>query len=151
MANPNDTTNFVETMISNIKTVIEGYQSYIGYKAIYDTDDSFISLFPAITIELDHLTETWKQMARIKTITGIFNITYYFANYDNNVLRKDVRAGLNKICNIFRENWDLNNYCNDLGASVISATPYIIARGDELVAGGVVILECRKVITVTLA
>ena len=150
MANPNDTTNYIEQMITNIQTVIGGYQSYLGYKAIYDTDDAFISMYPAITIELDNVTEAWKQMARIKTITATFNVTYYMANYDNNVLRKDIRAGLNKLCNIFRENWDLNNYCNDLGASVVSATPYIIARGEAIIAGGVVVLEVRKVVTVTL-
>lgn len=150
MANPNDSTDFIQELINNIYTVINTYQSYIGFRGLYKNDDDFIPRYPAITIELDSFSEEFKAMPRQKTITAIFSITYYYQNLSDKALRTKIREGLNKLANIFRENWDLNNYCPDLGSEVVSATPYIIARGEEIVAGGVISLEVRKVITVTL-
>lgn len=150
MANPSDTVNYIQGFIDNIHTVINNYQSYIGFKSLSKTEDDFIPIYPAITIELSTMSEEWKSMPKRKTLMATFDINYYYANLSDKNVRQGLRTGLNKIANCLRENWDLNDYCPDLGTSILSVTPYVLASGSEVVAGGVLTIQCFKVITVTL-
>jgi len=143
MSNPSDTTDYIAGFISNLQTVISTYKDFIGYSVLETNDDAFISKYPAITIEYASSTEEWKSMPKRKTIIANFDITYYHANISD----KNVRRGL---ANCLRENWDVNDYCPDLGSDIISITPYVLASGDEIVAGGVISLQCRKVISISL-
>ncbi len=151
MSSPNDSTDYIAGFTTNIQTVLNTYKDFIGCNIIETNDDAYIPRYPAITIELENFTEDWKEMPRRKTITANFNITYYYANINDKNVRQGVRLGLSKICNVLRENWDLNKYCPDLGAIVKSSTPYVLAKGTDIVAGGVIVLEASKVISVTFA
>lgn len=150
MANPVDQTNYIQDFIDNIYTVINGYQSYIGFKSLSKTEDVFIPNYPAITIELENMQEEWKSIPKRKTIMATFAINYYYANLSDKNVRQGLRTGLNKIANCLRENWDMNDYCPDLGSDILSVTPYVLASGDEIVAGGIVSIRCYKVISVAL-
>lgn len=150
MGNPNDQTNYVQDFVDNIYTVLNNYQSYIGFVSLSKTDDAFIPKYPAITIDLDSMTEDWKEMPRRKKISAKFSITFYYANISDKNSRQGLRTGLNKIANCLRENWDLNDYCPQLGSEILSVTPYVLASGNDIVIGGVVTLVAHKVITVTL-
>mgnify|MGYP001616719578 CR=1 FL=1 len=151
MANPVDQTNYIQDFIDNIYTVINGYQSYIGFKSLSKTEDAFIPNYPAITIELENMGEEWKSMPKRKTLMATFAINYYYANLSDKNVRQGLRTGLNKIANCLRENWDLNNYCLDLGTEILSVVPYVLANGDQIIAGGVISLRCNKVISVVLS
>ena len=151
MANPVDTTDFIAGFISNIQTVISNYKDFIGYKLLEINDDAFIPNYPAITIEYSSSTEEWKSIPKRKVIIANFDITYYYGSLSDKGVRRGVRTGLSKLANCLRENWDINDYCSDLGSDILSVTPYVLASGDDVVAGGVVSLQCRKVISVTLS
>jgi len=150
MSNPSDTTDYIAGFISNLQTVISTYKDFIGYSVLETNDDAFISKYPAITIEYASSTEEWKSMPKRKTIIANFDITYYHANISDKNVRRGLRTGLSKLANCLRENWDVNDYCPDLGSDIISITPYVLASGDEIVAGGVISLQCRKVISISL-
>ena len=150
MANPSDQTDYIAGFISNIQTVISNYQSYIGYKILETNEDIFISKYPAITIEYANSTEEWKSMPKRKTIIANFDITYYFGSISDKGVRQGLRTGLSKLSNCLRENWKINDYCPELGSDITSVTPYVLASGNEIIAGGVISLQCRKVISVTL-
>ena len=151
MASPIDTTDHIQGFVDNIYAVINNYQSYIGFISLSKTEDALIPRFPAISIELDNFNEEWKSMPKRKTIIATFSINYYYANISDKNCRQGLRVGLNKISNCLRENWNMNDYCPDLGSDILSVTPYILASGDEVVAGGVISLQCRKVISVELS
>ena len=151
MANPSDTTDYIQGFIDNLYTVLNNHQSYIGFRSLSKTEDDLIPVYPAISIELDNFTEEWKSMPRRKTIMATFSINYYYANISDKNVRQGLRTGLNKIANCLRENWSINSYCPELGSEILSVTPYVLASGSEIVAGGVVSLRCNKVITVTLS
>src|SRR3972149_4668824 len=150
MANPSDQTDYIAGFILNIQTVISNYQSYIGYKILETNEDAFIPVYPAISIEYANSTEEWKSMPKRKTIIANFDITYYFGSISDKGVRQGLRTGLSKLSNCLRENWDMNDYCQELGSDIISVTPYVLASGDDIVAGGVISLQCRKVVSVTL-
>lgn len=150
MSAPQDQIDYIQGFIDNIHTVLNGYQSYIGFKSLSKTEDAFIPIYPAITIELENLQEEWKSMPKRKTLMATFAINYYYANLSDKNVRQGLRTGLNKIANCLRENWKINGYCSDLGSDILSVTPYVLASGDEIVAGGVVSLRCNKVITISL-
>lgn len=150
MANPNDQTDYIAGFITNIQTILSNYKDFHGCQIIETNDDAYIPRYPACTIELANFHEEWKEIPRKKTITANFDITYYFASLSDKGCREGLRKGLSKIANVLRENWDLNDYCPDLGSSVLSVTPYVLAKGDAIVAGGVISLQCRKVVNVTL-
>jgi len=151
MANPSDQTDYIAGFILNIQTVISNYQSYIGYKILETNEDAFIPVYPAISIEYANSTEEWKSMPKRKTIIANFDITYYFGSISDKGVRQGLRTGLSKLSNCLRERWDINGYCLDLGSDIISVTPYVLASGDQIIAGGVISLQCRKVISVTLS
>lgn len=148
---PNDTTIYIDEFIDKIKTILNNYKDYIGQVNTYTTDDVYIPKYPAITIELDNWAEEWKEIPRRKTLIATFAITYYYQQLSTSIMRTELRKGLNKICNVLRENWTLDGYTPTLGSTVISATPYVLARGEEIVAGGVITFECRKIITIEFA
>ena len=150
MANPSDTTDYIAGFILNIQTVISTYKDFIGYSVLETNDDAFISKYPAITIEYASSTEEWKSMPKRKTIIANFDITYYFGSISDKGVRQGLRTGLSKLSNCLRENWNMNNYCSDLGSDIISVTPYVLASGNEIIAGGVISLQCRKVISISL-
>ena len=150
MASPSDTTDYIAGFISNIQTVIANYKDFIGYKILETNDDAFLPLYHAITIEYSSSTEEWKSMPKRKTIIANFDITYYYGSLSDKGVRRGVRIGLSKLANCLRENWDINDYCSDLGSDILSIIPYVLASGDEIIAGGVISLQCRKVISVTL-
>src|SRR3990170_7785240 len=150
MANPSDQTDYIAGFISNIQTVISNYQSYIGYKILETNEDAFIPIYPAISIEYASSTEEWKSMPKRKTIIANFDITYFFGSISDKGVRQGLRTGLSKLANCLRENWKINDYCPELGSDIISVTPYVLASGDDIVAGGVISLQCRKVVSVTL-
>src|SRR3972149_11912275 len=151
MSNPSDTTDYIAGFISNIQIVISTYKDFIGYYVLETNDDAFISKYPAITIEYASSTEEWKSMPKRKTIIANFDITYYFGSISDKGVRQGLRTGLSKLSNCLRERWDINGYCLDLGSDIISVTPYVLASGDQIIAGGVISLQCRKVISVTLS
>ena len=151
MASPSDTTDYIAGFISNIQTVIANYKDFIGYKILETNDDAFLPLYPAITIEYSSSTEEWKSMPKRKTIIANFDITYYYGSLSDKGVRRGVRTGLSKLANCLRERWDMNGYCPDLGTEILSVIPYVLASGDDVVAGGVVSLQCRKIISVTLS
>jgi len=151
MANPNDQTDYIQSAIDNIYTILSNYKSYIGYKILEKTDDALIPLYPAITIDFDSMTEDWKEMPRRKTLSMVFSITYYYTSMSDKGVRQGLRTGLSKITNVFRENFDLNGFCSQLGAEVLSVTPYVLAKGEDVIAGGVIVLQCNKVVSVTFA
>lgn len=150
MSNPNDTTDYIAGFITNIQTVLSTYKSYHNCQIIETNDDAFIPRYPALTIELANFHEEWKEIPRRKTIVANFDITYYYANLSDKNCRVGLRTGLSKIANVLRENWDLNNYTPQLGSTVLSVTPYVLAKGEAIVAGGVISLQCKKVVDVTL-
>ena len=150
MANPADTTDYIAGFISNIQTVISNYKDFIGYKILETNDDAFIPNYPAITIEYASSSEEWKSMPKRKTIIANFDITYYYGSLNDKGVRRGLRTGLSKLANCLRENFDMNDYCADLGSDILSVTPYVLASGDDIIAGGVISLQCRKVISVTL-
>lgn len=149
MSSPIDENDYIQGFIDNIYIILNAYKDFIGCNIIETNDDAYIPRYPAITVELENFTEAWKEMPRRKTITANFNITYYYANINDKNVRQGVRLGLSKICNVLRESWNLNEYCSDLGAVVKSSTPYVLAKGTDIVAGGVIVLEAQKVISVT--
>ena len=151
MANPNDQTDYIAGFITNIQAVIQNYKDFIGYSVLETNDDAFIAKYPAITIEFDSMTEEWKSMPKRKTIIANFSITYYHASISDKGVRRGLRTGLSKLANCLREQWDLNDYCPDLGTEILSVIPYVLASGDDIVAGGVLSLQCRKVISVELS
>ena len=151
MASPSDTTDYIAGFISNIQTVISNYKDFIGYKILETNDDAFLPNYPAITIEYASSTEEWKSMPRRKAIIANFDITFYYGSLNDKGVRRGLRTGLSKLANCLRENWDMNDYCVDLGSDILSVTPYVLASGDDIVAGGVISLQCRKVISVTLS
>lgn len=150
MGNPNDTTNYIQSLIDNIHTVITNYRDYLGVSDVFKSDDHFIPRYPFITIDFDNSREEWKSMPRRKIIIATFSITYYSSNLNDRNAREGLRNGLSKLSNILRENWDLADSCPDLGTEILSVTPYVLATNEQVVLGGVISLECRKVITVTL-
>lgn len=150
MPSPTETTDFYNGFIDNIFIVLNIYKSFLGFEKLIKTDDAYISVFPTIAIELDNATEVWKSSPRQKTITATYLITWYYRQYDETVLRTNVRSGLNNIMNVLRENWNLNGYTPDLGSTPISADPYFIAQGEEIIAGGLISLVCNKVMTVSI-
>lgn len=150
MSFPSDTSDYIALSISNIQTVISNYKDYLGYKNLGITEDNFISIYPSITIEFASMTEEWKSMPKRMTLKMLFDITYYSSNLNDRNARQSLRTGLSKLSNVLRENWDLNDYCQDLGTDILSVTPYVLVQGNEVVLGGVISLECHKVISVTL-
>lgn len=148
--NPSDTNDYIKLAIDNIQTVIANYKDYIGYKILETNEDAFLPMYPAITIEFSSLTSEWKSMPKRLILSMNFDINYYYASLSDKGVRRGVRVGLSKLSQCLRENWDLNDYCPDLGSEILSVTPYVLASGDEIVAGGVVSLRCNKVISVTL-
>ena len=150
MANPNDQTDYLEGFVTNIHTVISNYKDFLGLKNIFRTEDNFIPTYPSVSIELNFVAEEWKSMPKRKTIIARFDITYYSSNLNDRNARQSLRSGLSKLSNCLRENWDLNDYCPDLGTDILSVTPYVLAQGNEIVLGGILSLEVRKVISVTL-
>ncbi len=150
MGNPNDTTDYIQSFIDNIYTVISNYKDFLGVRNITTTEDNFIPVFPSITIELDRMQEDWKEMPRRKTLSATFSIVYYSSNLNDRGGRQNLRSGLNKLANCLRENWDVNDYCPQLGSEILSITPYVFARNQEIVLGGEISFRCHKVITVTL-
>ena len=150
MGNPSDQTDYIAGFISNIQTVLNNYKDYIGVHVIETNDDVYIPRYPAITIEYDSSTEEWKEIPRRKTLIANFSISYYCADINDRAVREKTRVGLSKICNTLRENWDLNDYCPQLGAHITSSIPYVLMKGESIVAGGVITLQCRKVIDVVL-
>ena len=151
MSSPNDTTNYIQTAIDNIYTVINNYQSYIGFVSLAKTDDAFIPKYPSITIDFDSMTSEWKSMPKRMTLNMNFSITCYYANISDKNSREGIRNLLSKVANCLRENWDMNNYCEELGSEILSVTPYVLASGDEIVVGGVISLAVHKVISVELS
>jgi len=151
VSSPNDVNDYIAGFISNIQTVISNYQSYIGYKILETNEDAFIPVYPAISIEYASSTEEWKSMPKRKTIIANFDITYFFGSISDKGVRQGLRTGLSKLANCLRENWKINDYCPELGSDIISVTPYVLASGNEIIAGGVISLQCRKVISVTLS
>ena len=150
MSSPSDTTDYIESLVTNIHTVISNYRDFLGIADVFRTEDHYIPRYPFITIEFNNSREEWKSMPKRKTIIAVFDITYYSSNLNDRNARQSLRTGLSKLSNCLRENWDLNDYCPDLGSDILSVTPYVLAQGNEVVLGGVISLECRKVITVTL-
>ncbi len=150
MGNPNDQTDYLEGFVDNIVTVIQNYKDFLGLKNIFRTEDHFIPTYPSVSVELNLVNEEWKAMPRRKTIRAVFDITYYSSNLNDRNARQSLRTGLSKLSNCLRERWDINGYCPDLGSDILSVTPYVLAQGNEIVLGGVISLECRKVISVTL-
>lgn len=150
MSSPNDTSDYIKLAIDNIQTVISNYKDYIGYKILETNEDAFLPLYPAITIEFSSLTSEWKSMPKRMTLSMNFDITYYYASLSDKGVRRGVRIGLSKIANCLRENWDINDYCTDLGSEILSVTPYVLVQNENIVAGGVLSLRCYKVISVTL-
>ncbi len=150
MSSPNDTTDYIAQAISNIQTVIQNYKDYLGYKNLEISEDNYIPVYPTITIEFASMTSEWKSMPKRMTLKMLFDITYFSSNLNDRNARQSLRTGLSKLSNCLRENWDLNDYCTDLGTEILSVTPYVLAQGNEIVLGGVISLECRKVISVTL-
>ena len=150
MSSPNDTTNYIQTAIDNIYTVINNYQSYIGFVSLSKTDDAFIPKYPSITIDFDSMTSEWKSMPKRMTLNMNFSITCYYANISDKNAREGVRDLLSKVANCIRENWNLNGFAPDLGSEVLSAIPYVLASGDATVVGGVISLAVHKIISVTL-
>ena len=151
MANPSDTTDYIAGFIANIQAVLQNYKDFIGYSVLETNDDAFLAKYPAITIEFDSMTEEWKSMPKRKTIIANFSITYYFGSISDKGVRRGLRTGLSKLSNCLRENWDLNDFCEDLGTEILSVIPYVLASGDQIIAGGVISLQCRKVISVELS
>ncbi|MEK6951430.1 MAG: hypothetical protein AABX29_00275 [Nanoarchaeota archaeon] len=150
MSSPNDTTDYIAQAISNIQTVIQNYKDYLGYKNLEISEDNYIPVYPTITIEFASMTSEWKSMPKRMVLNMLFDITYFSSNLNDRNARQSLRSGLSKLSNCLRENWDLNNYCEDLGTEILSVTPYVLAQGNEVVLGGVISVECRKVISVTL-
>ena len=146
--NTNDTTDYIQGYIDNIYIILMNYKDYVGFVNVDKTDDSFIPRYPYCTIELANFQEEWKEIPRKKTIIANFDITYYFANLNDKNCRQGLRLGLSKIANVFRENWSLNDYTPQLGSTVTSVTPYVLAKNDNVIAGGVIALQCKKVINV---
>ena len=151
MSSPNDTTDYIAQAISNIQTVIQNYKDYLGYKNLEISEDNYIPVYPTITIEFASMTSEWKSMPKRMVLNMLFDITYFSSNLNDRNARQSLRSGLSKLSNCLRENWDLNNYCEDLGTEILSVTPYVLAQGNEVVLGGVISVECRKVISVTLS
>lgn len=147
----NDTSDYVKLAIDNIQIVLSNYKDYHGCQIIETNDDAFIPRYPALTIEFDSMHEEWKEIPRRKILIMNFSITYYFASLSDKGCRQGLRAGLSKIANVLRENWDINNFTTHLGSTVTSVIPYVLQKGDAIVAGGVITLQCNKVIDVTFA
>ena len=150
MGNPNDQTDYLEGFVTNIVTVIQNYKDFLGLKNIFRTEDHFIPTYPSVSVELNLVNEEWKEIPRRKIIRAVFDITYFSSNLNDRNARQSLRTGLSKLSNVLRENWDLNDYCPDRGTEILSVTPYVLAQGNEVVLGGVLSLECRKIVTVTL-
>ncbi len=151
MSSPNDQTDYIKGFIDNLQTVISNYKDFIGYKILETNDDAFLPVYPAITIEYASSKEEWRSMPKRKTIIGRFDITYYFGSLSDKGVRRGVRVGLSKIANCLREQWTVNGYCPELGSDILSITPYVLASGNDVVAGGVISLQCSKVISVTIS
>ena len=149
--NPSDTADYIKICIDNIQAVIQNYKDFIGYKILETNEDSFISLYPAITIEFSSMTSEWKAMPKRMTLNMNFDITYYHANISDKNVRRGLREGLSKLSNCLRENWNMNDFCEELGSEILSVTPYVLASGDQIIAGGIISLQCRKVISVELS
>ena len=146
----NDSTDYITDFISNIQIVLNNYKDYIGVHTVATNDDLYIPRYPYITIEADSWTEEWKEIPRRKTLIANFSISYFCADINDKSVREKTRTGMSKICNVIRENWSLNNFCPQLGAHITSSVPYVMMKGESIVAGGVITLQCKKVITVTL-
>ncbi len=151
MANPADQTNYVEEFVTNIQTILLNYKDFLGVKNIYTTEDNFIPVYPSISIEFDKMEESWKEMPRRKTISATFSITYYSSNLNDKNARQGLRTGLNKLGNILRENWSVNSYCPQLGSEILSVTPYVLARNQEIILSGEILFQCSKVISVVIS
>lgn len=150
MANPTDQTNYVEEFITNIHTVISNYKDFLGIADVGKSDDHFIPKFPYITIEFDNMVEDWKEMPRRKTLSATFSITCWYANLNDRNARQGLRTLLSKLGNVLREAWNVNSYCPQLGSEIKSITPYVLAKENEIVLGGIISFQCNKVITVTI-
>ena len=151
MPNTEDTTDYIQGFIDNIYAVLMNYKDYVGFIDVGKTDDAFIPRYPYCTIDLASFSEEWKEIPRRKTIIANFDITFYYANLNDKNCRQGLRTGLSKIANVFRENWSLNDYTPQLGSTISSVTPYVLAKGDAIIAGGVISLQCNKVISVTFS
>ena len=151
MSSPQDTTDYIQTAIDNIHTVINNYKDFIGFKSLSKTDDAFIPVYPAITIEFSSMTSEWKSMPKRMTLYMNFDITCYYANISDKNAREGIRNLLSKVANCLREHWNINGFATELGSEITSVQPYVLASGDEVVIGGVISLTVNKVITVTLS
>lgn len=150
MAIPTDQVDYNNKFAEQIKIVLDRYKEYLEVKKIWETDSAFIANYPAISIELDNVVEEWKSMPRQMLLTATYLVTWYYQQMDETILRTNIRKGLSRISAVLRENWNLNGFCSRNGTTVMSEVPYILAVGEDLIAGGVITLECRKVITVTI-
>ena len=131
MSNPSDTTNYIEDLITNVHTVISNYKDYLAVADIAKTEDNFIPKYPYITIELDSITEAWKEMPRRKTLSMQLSITYWYANLNDRNSRQGLRTGLSKLGNVLRENWDINDYCPQLGSDFLDQLHMAIGISTE--------------------
>lgn len=150
MSNPNDTSDYIAQAISNIQTVIGNYKDYLGYKNLEVSEDHYIPIYPSITIEFASMTEEWKSMPKRMTLKILLDITYFSSSLSDRNARQSLRTGLSKLSQILRENWDVNNFAEDLGSEIISVIPYVFAQGNEVVIGGTISFQVNKVISVTL-
>jgi len=144
----NDITDYVQECIDNIYIILMGYKDYINCVDVGKTDDIFIPKYPYITIEFDSMQQEWKEMPNRMLLIMNFSLTYYYANLSDANCRQGLREGLSKIASVFRENWSINSYCSELGSAVANIVPYVLAKGTDVVAGGVVSLQCKKIINI---
>ena len=151
------TGNIYEDLIQNVVNLISNNRLQFNpdIKKVYDADLSIIPVFPCVTVELDYSgPEEWAEMgsgSNPKRIPITLAITYYHSELDERTRRKDVRKALEKLADILRQNWNINNFCSRWGSTIDSVTPYAIRTpADQIIAGGRVMITCYVEETVTI-
>jgi len=142
-----DTINYVEQGIEQIKTVLESEKSFIQYKALLSSDSPHLTKYPTITIEFDSGEEEWISLPRKKRLHLTYVVTVYYEEFSESTRREKVRQFLNNVANVLRENYDFSGWA--LYSDILDVTPYIIARGEKLIAGGAIRITLHKDISIS--
>lgn len=142
-----DTTNYIEQGIEQIRMALATEKPFIRYKALLLSDSPHLTKYPTITIEFDSGEEEWISLPRKKRLHLTYVITVYYEEFSENTRREKVREFLNKVTNVLRENYDFNGWA--LYSDILDMTPYIIAHGEKLIAGGAIRITLHKDIAIT--
>jgi len=152
-----DTGSLYEDCVQNVVELLANNKGNLNLREVHDTELAYVTQFPCMTVEFDSATEGIEEMGVTSGGTYkaradvILAITYFHEEWTERTRRIDIRKQLDKIVDLLRENWDVNDFCQRWGSSVdsVTSTDLLSPRGD-IISGGRIMFTMSKELLVTL-